>query len=107
RRDEHLLRRRTCRCVIHGSPAHGGPTMIQTPTIELRPILPELLICAFAIAGMLYEAFVRRSSHVVHLWIALVGLAAAAVAAISLWSWAPPKPPYVLGDAVAVDRFSV
>jgi NADH-quinone oxidoreductase subunit N len=81
--------------------------VIPTPTVELRPILPELLLCAFAIAGMLYEAFARRSSHVVHLWIALVGLTAAAMAAITLWSWAPPKPPYVLGDTVAVDKFSV
>jgi NADH-quinone oxidoreductase subunit N len=81
--------------------------VIPTPPIELRPILPELLLCAFAIVGMLYEPFAGRSSRGVHLAIALVGIVAAGVAAIALWSWAPPRPAYVLGDTVAVDRFSV
>jgi NADH-quinone oxidoreductase subunit N len=79
--------------------------VIPTPTIELRPILPELFLCAFAIVGMLYEAFARRSSPGVHLAIALVGIVAAGVAAVTLWNWSGS--PYVLGDTVAVDRFSV
>ena len=79
--------------------------MIPTPTIELRPILPELLLCGFAIAGMLYEAFVPSSSRRVHLAIALVGIGAAGAAALPLWHWSGS--PYVLGDTVAVDRFSV
>jgi len=79
--------------------------VIPTPTVELRPILPELLLCGFAIAGMLYEAFARRATGIGHLAIALVGLAGAGVAAVMLWDWSGS--PYVLGDTVAVDRFSV
>ena len=79
--------------------------MISTPPIELRPVLPEILLCAFAIVGMLYEAFARRPSRFTHLAIALVGLAAAGIAALTLWSWSGS--PYVLGDTVAVDGFSV
>jgi NADH-quinone oxidoreductase subunit N len=79
--------------------------VIPTPPIELRPILPELLLCAFAIVGMIYEPFARRSAPAVHLAIALVGIVAAAVAAITLWHW--NGSPYVLGDTVAVDKFSV
>src|SRR5262249_57735056 len=49
-----------------------GPAVIPTPPIELRPILPELLLCVFAIAGMLYEAFPARSSRLVPLPVAPV-----------------------------------
>jgi NADH-quinone oxidoreductase subunit N len=79
--------------------------VIPTPPIELRPILPEILLCAFAIVGMLYEAFAPRSSRFTHLAMALVGLGGAGIAALTLWSWSGS--PYVLGDTVAVDRFSV
>jgi NADH-quinone oxidoreductase subunit N len=79
--------------------------MIPTPPIELRPILPEILLCVFAIVGMVYEAFARRPSRFTHLVIALVGLVAAGIAALTLWSWSGS--PYVLGDTVAVDGFSV
>ena len=79
--------------------------MIPTPPIELRPILPELLLCGFAIVGMIYEGFAPSSSRAVHLAIALVGVVLAAVAALTLWHWSGS--PYVLGDTVAVDPFSV
>jgi NADH-quinone oxidoreductase subunit N len=79
--------------------------MIPTPPIELRPIFPELLLCGAAIIGMLYEAFAGRASRGVHLVIALVGIAAAAVSELALWDWSGS--PYVLGDTVAVDKFSV
>ena len=79
--------------------------MIPTPVLEFRPILPEILLCTFAIVGMLYEAFARRPDPVPHLAIATVGILAAAVTAYALWDWSGPS--YVLGDTVAVDRFSV
>ncbi|HVD68186.1 MAG TPA: proton-conducting transporter membrane subunit, partial [Actinomycetota bacterium] len=79
--------------------------MIPTPVLEFRPILPEILLCTFAIVGMLYEAFARRPGPAPHLAIATVGIVAAAVTAYSLWDWSGS--PYVLGDTVAVDRFSV
>ena len=79
--------------------------MIPTPVLEFRPILPEILLCTFAIVGMLYEAFARRPDPAPHLAIATVGIVAAAITAYSLWDWTGS--PYVLGDTVAVDRFSV
>ena len=79
--------------------------MIQTPALEFRPILPEILLCTFAIVGMLYEAFARRPDPVPHLAIATVGILAAVVSASALWHWTGS--PYVMGDTVAVDKFSV
>ena len=79
--------------------------MIPTPPVELRPVLAELLLVVFAIVGMLYEAFAPDASRLVHLALALVGIAGAAVAALTLWHWSGS--PYVLGDSVAVDKFSV
>src|SRR5439155_7682433 len=83
----------------------GTAAVIPTPALEFRPILPEILLCTFAIVGMLYEAFARRPDPVPHLAIAIVGIGAAAVTAYALWDWGGPS--YVLGDTVAVDRFSV
>ena len=79
--------------------------MIPTPALEFRPILPEILLCTFAIVGMLYEAFARRPDPVPHLAIAVVGILASAVSASALWHWSGSA--YVLGDTVAVDKFSV
>jgi NADH-quinone oxidoreductase subunit N len=79
--------------------------VIETPTLVFRPVLPELILCAVAIIGMLYEAFARRSDRNAHLAIALVGLTGAAAAAWTLWDWTGDA--FVLGDTVAADRFSV
>jgi NADH-quinone oxidoreductase subunit N len=79
--------------------------VIPTPTLVLQPVLPELILCAAAIVGMLYEAFARRSDRSIHLGIALVGLAGAAAAAYTLWDWTGA--PFVLGNTVAADRFAV
>jgi len=76
---------------------------MPTPQLVLQPVLPEMILCAAAIAGMLYEAFARRSERSIHLGIALVGVAAAAAAAYTLWNWTGA--PFVLGDTVAADRF--
>src|SRR5439155_11005929 len=83
----------------------GAAAVIQTPALEFRPILPEILLCTFAIVGMLYEAFARRPDPVPHLAIATVGILAAVVSASALWHWTGS--PYVMGDTVAVDKFSV
>ena len=80
-------------------------TVLGTPELVFQPVLPELVLVAFGIAGMLYEAFARRSDRGIHLAIAVVGLLGAGVSAIALWSWEGVA--YVLGDTVAADRFSV
>jgi len=79
--------------------------VIQTPRLIMQPVLPELVLAAVGMIGLLYEAFARRSSIRIHLGIALVGLLGAGVAAWRLWDWSAE--PVVLGDAVAVDRFAV
>jgi NADH-quinone oxidoreductase subunit N len=78
---------------------------VGTPTLQFRPVLPEMLLAGFAIAGMLYEAFVPRSDRFVHLAIGAAGLVAAGVAAVTSWNWSGDA--YVLGDTVAADRFSL
>jgi NADH-quinone oxidoreductase subunit N len=79
--------------------------MIETPPLVVQPIIPVLILAGFGLVGLLYEAFSRRSRVLVHVGLALVGLLAAAVGAIRLWDWAGQ--PFVMGDTVAVDRFSV
>jgi NADH-quinone oxidoreductase subunit N len=87
-------------------PAPLGPDApIPTPVLVFQPVIPEIILCAVAIAGMLYEAFAPKSSRTVHLVFALAGLAGAGIAAIKLWNW--DGDPTVLGDAIAADRFAV
>jgi NADH-quinone oxidoreductase subunit N len=78
---------------------------VTTPAIDLWPILPELILAGAAIVGLLVEAFAARSSRAVHLAIAVVGIAGAAVATVLLWDWTGAAT--VLGDTVRVDRFGV
>jgi NADH-quinone oxidoreductase subunit N len=78
---------------------------IPTPPLVFQPLLPELCLAGFAIVGLLYEAFARRSSPRIHLGIGLVGVAAAAATSLWLWSWDGAAT--VLGNTVAADRFSV
>jgi NADH-quinone oxidoreductase subunit N len=78
---------------------------MRTPVLVFWPVLPELILASFGIVGMLYEAFARRSSRIVHLAIATVGLVAAGVAAWWLWDWTGAST--VLAGSVAADRFSV
>jgi NADH-quinone oxidoreductase subunit N len=78
---------------------------LPTPELVFEPLLPELALVAFAIIGLLYEAFSRRSDAIVHLSIGLVGVALSAATAVWLWDW--DGPPTVLGNMVAADRFAV
>ena len=79
--------------------------MIETPVLTWQPVLPELLLAAFAIVGLLYEAFVRRTDRTVHLAIALAGIAAPRRRRASLWYWTGE--PTVMGGMVAADKFAV
>ena len=79
--------------------------MIPTPDIDLVPILPELVLSAAAIVGLLYEAFVPRPDRRFHLVVASIGIAGAAAASVVLWDREGPAT--VLQGMVAVDRFSV
>ncbi|HEX5936515.1 MAG TPA: NADH-quinone oxidoreductase subunit N [Actinomycetota bacterium] len=78
---------------------------LSTPDLQFEPLLPELCLVAFAIAGLLYEAFAKRSEPLVHLSIGLVGVLLAAATSLWLWNW--DGPPIVLADTIATDRFAV
>jgi NADH-quinone oxidoreductase subunit N len=78
---------------------------LSTPDLQFEPLLPELCLVAFAIAGLLYEAFAKRSEPLVHLSIGLVGVLLAAATSLWLWSWDGPA--IVLADTIATDRFGV
>ena len=82
-----------------------GQAVLPTPELVFEPLLPELVLVAFAIAGLLYEALAKRSETLVHLAIGLVGVALAAATSLWLWNWDGPAT--VLGGTVAADRFAV
>ena len=82
-----------------------GQAALPTPELVFEPLLPELVLVAFAIAGLLYEAFAKRSEPLVHLAIGLVGVTLAAATSLWLWNWDGAAT--VLGGTVAADRFAV
>jgi NADH-quinone oxidoreductase subunit N len=82
-----------------------GQAVLPTPELVFEPLLPELVLVAFAIAGLLYEALAKRSEPLVHLAIGLVGVALAAATSLWLWNWDGPAT--VLGGTIAADRFAV
>ena len=82
-----------------------GQAVLSTPKLVFEPVLPELVLVAFAIAGLLYEALAKRAEPLVHLSIGLIGVALAAATSLSLWSWDGAAT--VLGGTVAADRFAV
>ena len=88
-----------------GRAAVIGQAVLPTPELVFEPVLPELVLVAFAIAGLLYEALAKRAEPLVHLSIGLIGVALAAATSLSLWSWDGAAT--VLGGTVAADRFAV
>ena len=90
-----------------------GQAVLKTPELVFEPILPELALVVFAMAGLLYEAFAKRSEPIVHLSIGLVGIALAGATSLWLWSWEGPttaagtRSLTVLGGAIVFDRFAV
>ena len=78
--------------------------MIDTPTVELAPIAPELILVATAIVVLLGGVVLRSVDRLVWLLASLVVVVAAAAAAIMLWDRGAST---VLAGSVAVDRFGV
>jgi NADH-quinone oxidoreductase subunit N len=84
--------------------------VIPTPHLVFGPVLPEIILAAVAMIGLLYEALARRSDRSVHLVIGLVGLGMAAIATLALWNWTGPA--QVMGASatsgmISADRFAV
>jgi NADH-quinone oxidoreductase subunit N len=82
-----------------------GQAVLSTPTLVFEPVLPELVLVAFAIFGLLYEALAKRSEPILHLSIGLSGVLLAAATTLPLWSWDGTAT--VLGGPGAPDRFAV
>ncbi|HET9249831.1 MAG TPA: NADH-quinone oxidoreductase subunit N [Actinomycetota bacterium] len=82
-----------------------GQQVLPTPELVFEPLLPELCLVVFAIAGLLYEAFARRSEPFVHLWIGLAGVVLAGATSLWLWNWDGAAT--VFGGTIAADRFAV
>lgn len=82
-----------------------GQAVLSTPKLAFEPVLPELVLVAFAIFGLLYEALAKRSEPILHLSIGLSGILLAAATTLPLWSWDGAAT--VLGGTVAADRFAV
>ncbi|MFL5766274.1 MAG: NADH-quinone oxidoreductase subunit N, partial [Actinomycetota bacterium] len=79
--------------------------MIPTPTLQFEPVLPELILVGVGIVALLLDALVKQTKPVTLLLLSLAGIAGAAVATLKLWDWTGPTT--VLGNTVAVDRFTV
>jgi len=79
--------------------------VIDTPTVELAPIAPELILTGAAIVVLLGGVVFPRLDRLVWLFVSLAGVAGAAAASIMLWDRDGPLT--VLAGAVAVDRFGV
>jgi NADH-quinone oxidoreductase subunit N len=79
--------------------------VIPTPTVDLGPLLPELILAGAAIVVLLMGAIAKRNDPVVLLWISLAGVVAAGVASIRLWDWDGALT--VLAGSIAADRFGV
>jgi len=79
--------------------------VIDTPTVELAPIAPELILVGTAIVVLLGGVVLRSVDRLVWLLASLAGVAAAAAAAIMLWDREGAST--VLASSVAVDRFGV
>ncbi len=78
---------------------------LDTPKVDLVPILPELILVGGGIAVLLAGVLARRVEPVSLLFVALAGVAASAAATVRLWGWDGELT--VLGGTVAVDRFGV
>jgi NADH-quinone oxidoreductase subunit N len=78
---------------------------VRTPTIELAPVVPELILVGSAVVVLLWGAFVRRLEPLPLLFVSIAGVAGAAAASVMLWQWEGGLT--VLGGAVAADRFAV
>jgi NADH-quinone oxidoreductase subunit N len=79
--------------------------VIPTPTLQFEPVLPELILVGVGIVALLLDALVKQTKPVTLLFLSLAGIAGAAAATLELWDWTGP--PTVLGNTVAVDRFTV
>jgi NADH-quinone oxidoreductase subunit N len=80
---------------------------LSPPELVLHPILPELILSGTGIVILLADAFRPFRNRAVLAAMAMVGLIAAAVATVSLWSFDSAGTPTVLGGMVATDRYSV
>jgi NADH-quinone oxidoreductase subunit N len=76
-----------------------------TPELDLVPFVPELVLVAAAIVGLLYEALARGPRYPVHLAVALAGIVVASGATLALWRYGGD--PTVLAGAIATDRLAV
>jgi NADH-quinone oxidoreductase subunit N len=79
--------------------------VIRAPSVELAPILPELILSGAGIVVLLGGAALRLAKPQTLLVLSLAGVAAAAAAAVKLWDWDGELT--VLVGTVAADRFGV
>jgi NADH:ubiquinone oxidoreductase subunit 2 (subunit N) len=79
--------------------------VIPAPTLQFEPVLPELILVGVGVVALLLDALVKRTKPVTLLFLSLASIAGASAATLELWDWTGP--PTVLGNTVAVDRFTV
>ena len=80
-------------------------TPLSTPSLDLWPLAPELVLVGVGIVVLLFDAVYEKARPGVLAILALIGIAGAAITDVRLWWW--KGAPTVLGDMVAADRFAV
>jgi NADH-quinone oxidoreductase subunit N len=81
------------------------PQGVEVPTLELQPILPEIILVGVAIFVLLADAIRPSRNQRVSLGLSLAGLVAAGFSSTVLWDW--NGEPTVLGGMVSTDRFGI
>ncbi|GMV37760.1 MAG: NADH-quinone oxidoreductase subunit N [Fimbriimonadales bacterium] len=79
-------------------------TLFPPPSIEWPLLLPLLIVVGTGVAVLLWDLFVPHRNHVMHAWLSVAGLGAAAYFAVL--SWAHPDATTFAG-ALTHDRLSV
>src|SRR5207253_1135968 len=108
KRRRSLCRRSGSPCVARGHPEMRSLAQAVAPShmpIVLRPLLPELILVGTALALMLLDALRPTPDQRPFVLMSLAGVAGAAAATLSLWTWKGPGS--VPGGMIAADRFAV
>lgn len=78
---------------------------LSHPALTFGPLAPELILVAFGMFVMIFEAVNKKVRPLTLAVISGVGVIGAAVADVMLWNW--HGAPTVLGEMIYADRFSV
>ena len=81
--------------------------MPEVPTLELLPVLPEIIVAGVALLILVMDAVRPSRGHAHLVALSLAALLGAAAVLVRAWSSPPAEGITALGGMVAVDRYAV